>query len=64
MSNIVPLPSQIELKQLHKLLHKYKKHIDGEQGLAGEVIGKIMDWIAYDIEPKEGENSYRPRYDK
>lgn len=61
-SNLVPPLTQPELKQLHKLLNKYKRYVNGEQPLAGDILHQIMEWIRSDIEPKDGENSYNPRY--
>lgn len=61
-SNPVPNLSQRDLKQLHKLLHFYRKRIDAEQPLAGDIIGQVADWVRDDIDPPDGQNSYTPRY--
>jgi hypothetical protein len=61
-SNPVPPLSQRKLKQLHKLLFKFCKYIAAEQGVAGDIIYRIMEWVRSDLDPKDGENSYNPRY--
>ena len=62
-SSPVPLPSQTELKLLHRYLHKYHQHVRGEQPLAAEIIQSILGWVRDDIEPKLGQNSYNPKYE-
>jgi len=49
-SNLVPPPSQAQLKQLHKLLKLYAAHIWGDQPLAADIIRVVLTWIQDDIE--------------